>query len=79
MKRSQQLVIMLRHANSKKKTVLLITLFGVMWLGRGSSYQSPSSASSSRAPFLLPSNLSAYEIPRKKTSLVLDNEHADDM
>lgn len=44
-----------------------------------SSYQLPSFASSSRTPFLLPSNLSSYESPKKKTSLALDNEQAEEM
>ncbi|CAJ0589937.1 unnamed protein product [Cylicocyclus nassatus] len=43
----------------------------------GSSYQSPSFASSSRSPLVLASNLSAYEMP-KKSSLTVESEHADD-
>ncbi|XGW06355.1 hypothetical protein V3C99_016566 [Haemonchus contortus] len=45
----------------------------------GSSYQLPSFASSARSPFLLPSNLSSYDTPKKKSSYLSDNGGAEDM
>ncbi|KAK6756999.1 hypothetical protein RB195_015058 [Necator americanus] len=45
----------------------------------GSSYHSPSFASSSRFPFLLPTNTSPYEVPKKKTSYAFESEHAEEM